>query len=237
MELFYTTDIQPPYLFLHGTEAAHCIKVLRKAPQQHIFITNGLGTQYQCIITEIDRKKNIVCAYIEQTQRSEPLTKIGLCVAPTKNTDRMEWLIEKAIELGISQVQWVVTRYSQRESISLERMQRIAIAAMKQSLRCFLPVMHNILPFLSWINNHAVLSGVIGYCGEEIPKAPLCEIKIPPNSHTFWICIGPEGDFTQDEVRVALEKGLSVVSMGSNRLRTETAALAAISYYYLNSAK
>lgn len=233
MDLFYATDIQPPYLYLHHEEAIHCLKSLRKTINEPIYATDGMGTAYECIITAIDKRRNVVQAYIQKQSKHVLPFQVGLCVAPTKSIDRMEWLLEKAVELGISQVQWVITSHSERKTISVERMRRIAVAAMKQSLRYFLPTIYEIIPFQEWIDKNPHLSGVIGYCGNEIPKQFLYSVQKPKDADIFWICIGPEGDFTQNEVKKAIEKGLVAISLGNHRLRTETAALTVLSYYYI----
>jgi 16S rRNA (uracil1498-N3)-methyltransferase len=234
MELFYTTQIQFPDFYLQGEEAIHCIKSLRKDINDRIHFTDGLGNCYDGIITHTDKKKNIVTGKIEKQKTYTKTLSLGLCIAPTKNTDRMEWLIEKATELGVSEVQWIVTHHSQRKNISLERMQRIAIAAMKQSLQCFLPVIHPIEPFSEWLQKQNNIQGVIGYCG-EIEKTALNMITHSDieTQNSFWICIGPEGDFTRNETEQAVHKGLIPVSIGSHRLRTETAVLTALAHFYL----
>ncbi len=233
MELFYTTDIDFPYLYLQHEEAIHCIKSLRKNIGDYIHITDGLGNHYYGIITQIERKKDIVTVHAQKQQNFNKSQNLGLCIAPTKNIDRMEWLIEKAVELGVSQIQWIITERSQRKTIPLERMQRIAISAMKQSLQYFLPNFYPIINFSSWLEQQKILQGVIGYCGEDIDKKPLNTLQITNKQNTYWICIGPEGDFTQNEVKQSLNTGLIPVSIGTHRLRTETAALTAISYFYL----
>lgn len=234
MELFYSSDVQISQLCLHADEAIHCIKALRKNIGDILHVTDGKGSYYQAEIIDIDKTKNKVKATIQKQETYIQATKIGLCIAPTKNIDRMEWLVEKAVELGVCEIQWVITQHSYRKNIALERMQRIAVAAMKQSVQYFLPILHDIQPFLHWLESQNVIQGSIGYCG-DIKKQSLDTIVLPSHEVTYWICIGPEGDFTQNEVQQAIQKGLVPISIGKHRLRTETAALTALSYLYLLS--
>jgi 16S rRNA (uracil1498-N3)-methyltransferase len=232
MELFYTTQIDYPHLYLQNEEAIHCIKSLRKNIHDNVHATDGAGNSYYGHITHIDKKNNIVTVRIENQECKQKMQNLGLCIAPTKNIDRMEWLVEKATELGISEIQWIVTQHSQRKNISTERMHRIAVAAMKQSLQYFLPKICDIQNFSEWLQKHRQIQGIIGYCG-DMEKKPVHIVQKPLVSDIFWICIGPEGDFTQNEVEQALNVGLTTVSIGTHRLRTETAALTALAYFYL----
>lgn len=232
MELFYTTKVEPAYFYLEGEEAIHCIKSLRNGTGSTIHASDGEGNYYYGTITHTDKKKNTVTAIIESQEKKRRTQHLGLCIAPTKNADRMEWLVEKAVELGISEIQWIVTQHSHRKTIPMERMNRIAIAAMKQSLQYFLPKIHEIQTFSQWMQEETRIQGIIGYCGNMVKK-PLYSIEKPTDQDIYWICIGPEGDFTQSEAEYATHKGLIPVSIGTHRLRTETAALSAISYFYL----
>lgn len=202
------------------TESKHLTKVLRKGIGTLISITNGNGLEWCGKINELNNKY-VSAIKIESFQHSLPQKKIHLAIAPTKNSDRMEWLVEKLTELGIASITPILCDRSQRKVIKRDRFVKIAVAALKQSQQFFLPDIKPLIRF-----NKLLISiqhqGFIAHC-EKTEKKLISKLDISMNEVT--ILIGPEGDFTPLEIREAKKVGLTAISLGKQRFRTETAAL------------
>lgn len=199
-------------------ESAHCIRVLRKKAGDKIEILNGLGLWFEAQIQNPNPKKCsgiILCVHQE-----EPSPLVHLVVAPTKNMDRMEWLVEKGTELGCTRFSFISTKRTERSKINLERLQKIAIAAMKQSKRWHLPQIDELLPMETFLRLN--VQGWVAHCHEDLDRTHI-EGDLPPR-----VMIGPEGDFTKEELQAVFEAGYRPITLGNARLRTETAALKAI---------
>ena len=164
---------------------------------------------------------------IIETVRENPAwdTFITIAVAPTKNMDRMEWLVEKLTEIGVNRFVPLLCRHSERKELKIDRLQRIAVSAMKQSLKATLPEIMPMTPFADFISNDDSEAKFIAYCDPTIPRKLLA--KEYSGAKSVTILIGPEGDFDIEEIKSALAKGMVPVTLGDNRLRTETAALTA----------
>lgn len=228
-------DIQPPFeTTLPDDEAAHVVRVLRLSDGDEILLTNGRGTMARGTICEANKRACNV--RIEETWQPKPLwqNNIHLAVAPTKNTDRMEWLVEKATEIGVDRITFLTTTNSERRNLRLDRLQRNAISAMKQSHKARLPLLEGPTPFDSFLDTIADTPfKYIAHCYEEdVAHKPLLLDALTTDGDAL-VMIGPEGDFSIDEVRAATAKGFQAVSLGESRLRTETAALAAVHMMYL----
>lgn len=212
-------------------EAAHAVKVLRLREGDSIFLIDGQGAFHRATVT---MASNHHCLYaIEESMPQQPLWNgnIHIAVAPTKLVDRMEWLAEKATEVGINQLSFLLCRFSERRVVKADRIERIVVAAMKQSRKAWKPVVGSITPFADFIAANTAGRRFIAHCYEEIPRhdlfACLCSPQVAPDDDVT-ILIGPEGDFSIDEVKMAVKAGFIPVSLGNSRLRTETAALAAV---------
>ncbi len=210
---------------LPESDSQHCIRVLRKDLGDELEAVDGRGWLYRCRITAPHPKRTeveiIECVALPKVWGPG----ITVAVAPTKHLDRMEWLVEKLTEAGVDRIVPVLCRRSERREIKRERLEKIAVAAMKQSLKAVLPRIDEMTPvgeFLKECKACGEASKFIGYCDESTPRALLAKTYEP--GRDAIILIGPEGDFTPEEVGAALEAGFTAVTMGDNRLRTETAA-------------
>ena len=222
VNLFYLPEISEGVNHLDEDESRHIIKVLRMEPGDEFTITNGRGFFYQARITSIQAKR---CAFeiFEKKQDPKKDFSIHIAIAPTKNIDRIEWFVEKATEIGIDEISFVVCQNSERKTINLERIEKIAISALKQSQQTWLPKLNGIKP-LKEILQIPSNQKFIGYVDENNPTS-LKSIAIPDKN--YLVIIGPEGDFSKEELNNAIEGGFKKISLGDTRLRTETAGLVA----------
>lgn len=219
--IFYTPDI------LNNTElpveeAQHCIKVLRKKEGDQILLTDGAGSFYDAEIIQANPKHCIVKILNTIYQPKNWDVNIQLAFAPTKNIDRIEWFVEKATEIGIDRFSPVLCQYSERKEIKNQRLEKIMISAMKQSQKAILPQLDEMIPFSDFIKQSFEGKKFIAHCYPQKKQ----ELKdVYKKGENALILIGPEGDFSEEEVRQAIENGFIPVSLGESRLRTETAAL------------
>ena len=222
---FYAPDIESSLTLPEG-ESQHCVRVLRSCVGDTIEVIDGRGHRFACRLVD-PHPKHAAVEIIDRTDVPLPWdTHITLAVAPTKNIDRMEWMVEKLTEIGVNRIIPLRCRYSERKEIKTERLEKIAISAMKQSLKAVLPEILPMTPFANAIEMCRPESGrYIAYCDEAIPRK-LFTHEYRRSTDAF-ILIGPEGDFSKDEITAALNAGFSPVSLGDNRLRTETAAIVA----------
>lgn len=225
MQLFYnpTLDNSVSQFVFSQEESRHIIKVLRKNEGDILKITNGKGYLFQAKILIADIKK---CkAEIISTAKTHPkMYSLHMAVAPTKNIDRFEWFLEKATEIGVDEITPIICEHSERKVIKRERLERIILSAMKQSLQTYLPKLNDAISYENFIKNTPEGLLFIAHC-EKGEKMDLKRRVAPDKDIT--ILIGPEGDFSPSEIKKASEKGFWPVSLGKNRLRTETAALVA----------
>lgn len=223
MHLFYAPDIKDT-LELPQEEAQHAVRVLRLKEGEQISVTDGQGHFYISEIATATQKHCMVNILEEQTQ--EPLWRgrLEIAVAPTKNMDRMEWLAEKATEIGLDSLTFLDCAFSERRVMKTERIEKILISAMKQSLKARLPHVEGMVRFKDFIHRDFKGQKFICHCYKEEKK----ELKdLVGKDSDAVVLIGPEGDFSEEEVREALKMGFQPVSLGPSRLRTETAALVA----------
>ena len=223
MHVFYTPDILTK-AELPEEEAAHCTRVLRLSEGDEITLTDGNGYFYQAEISAASNKRCSVI--IKETTFQESLwpCHLHIAMAPTKNMDRNEWFAEKATEIGFSELTFLNCRYSERKVIKNERIEKILISAMKQSLKARLPKLNEMVDFDKFITGNFEGQKFIAHCYEG--EKPYLKDVIKPGEDAL-ILIGPEGDFSEEEVNKAIEKGFIPISLGNSRLRTETAALVA----------
>ena len=222
---FYSPDIKETRE-LGAEDSAHCVRVLRKGSGDRIFVVDGKGTRYECEILLASPKK--VSVEILAEERIEPNwdSRIELYVAPTKNGDRLEWLVEKGVEIGVDRIVPLICERSERRHQKTERLQKIAVSAMKQSLKATLPEILEPVKFRDLMKEEFEGEWVMGYCNEEVERVRFCDVYDP--HRPVRILIGPEGDFSPSEVEMAFGRGVKGVTFGRERLRTETAALAAV---------
>jgi 16S rRNA (uracil1498-N3)-methyltransferase len=222
VQLFYQPDLSQNHCWLTEDESKHCVKVLRKREGEVIAITDGKGFFYDGIITKANAQR---CEFEIQEKREESKKsfRIHLAIAPTKNPDRLEWLIEKATELGVDEITLIDCDHSERSFIKTERLLKVAISAMKQSQKATLPVINPLSRFPSILGKTADQK-FIAYVDYSNPKHLMDEVT---RGKSYLICIGPEGDFSKAELTSAINEGFVKVSLGDSRLRTETAGMAA----------
>ncbi len=225
MQLFYNPNINLSEIefSFDKEESKHIIRVLRKKEGDILYVTNGVGSLFHSEITLASEKR---CAVkIIKTEVTLPNSfYIHLAVAPTKMNERYEWFLEKATEMGVDEITPIICDHSERKIIKNERFDKIIQAAMKQSLQYFLPKLNEPISFKNFINQTHTGKLCIAHC-EETDKKTLKNILLPKEKIT--ILIGPEGDFSEKEIQIALENKYIPVSLGNTRLRTETAAIVA----------
>jgi 16S rRNA (uracil1498-N3)-methyltransferase len=225
MHLFFRDDISQPLIEFDRDESKHIIKVLRLHKGSIIQITDGNGNIAEAVIA--DDAVNHCSAEIRHREKKESERDFHLCmaIAPTKNHDRFEWFVEKATEIGVDEIVPLICEHSERKTVKHERLRNIAIAALKQSQHIFLPQISEPVMLSDFIKSKKSEQKFI--CTLESSKGHLKDMYKPFSD--ALILIGPEGDFTKDEVNEALKNGFTAVSLGSSRLRTETAGIVACS--------
>lgn len=244
MILYYAPDIETSPI-LPEEESQHCVRVLRHTRGDEIIVTDGRGYFYTCVITNPSQHR---CEVEIQSKQQQPInhhSHIHLAIAPTKNIDRLEWMLEKCVEIGIDEITPILCRYSERKTINYDRLQKIVISAAKQSLKAQFPVLHPLTPIEDIIHlpKSQNLSAFIAYCNDAdrhdlkdellrlaIPSAtaqPAADSVDMEQMPSILVLIGPEGDFSEREIQDALQNGFCPVSLGNSRLRTETAGLVA----------
>lgn len=236
MELFYSQDISGNIIKLDDSESQHCIRVLRHRTGDCINVIDGCGTLYSCRIID-DSQKGAAAEITESISgwggHSYHLT---MAVSPTKNIDRYEWFIEKACEIGIDRICPVIGEHSERKVFKTERARKLLISAAKQSLKASIPEITEALDVSSFIREASDETlKLIACCFEdsEHPRCSVTEAIRSSGKRDICILIGPEGDFSPNELKLALENGFIPIHLGDSRLRTETAALVSVTAVYL----
>ncbi|MDC3337695.1 16S rRNA (uracil(1498)-N(3))-methyltransferase [Flavobacteriales bacterium] len=223
MQLFYSENISGLTHALPEQESRHLIKVLRKSVGDKIQLTDGLGNLFHCKITNDHPKKCILEIIQKEKQTDICKRSIHIAIAPTKNNDRFEWFIEKATEIGVSSITPILCEHSERKKIKHERILKVAIAAMKQSNRLHLPEINSITSLSEFIKQDSSQTKLIAHCLDH-EKTELYDLKL---GNSICILIGPEGDFSEQEITQVLKANYLPVSLGNSRLRTETAGIVA----------
>ena len=235
MQLFYCKDITPnAFCTLDAEESRHAVRVLRLREGDELNVTDGRGNLYRCQIVEANDKACVVEASELLSAFHFPLSTLHLAVAPTKNPSRMEWLVEKSVEIGVGEITLLNCDHSERSFLKTDRLEKLAISAMKQSLHTVLPEIHpavSLRDLLSTFRFPLSTQKFIAHCEADKPRTPLASALKP--SQNAVVLIGPEGDFSEEEIALALECGFQPVSLGPSRLRTETAALYAVTAFNL----
>ena len=227
MQLFYNPNISDSTkeVTFDKEESRHIIKVLRMKEGDAFKITNGKGSFFSAEIISENPKACLVRIISEEIRTPLPY-QLHLVVAPTKLNDRYEWFLEKATEIGVSEITPIICDHSERKTIKPERYEKILQSAMKQSLKAYLPILNEAISFKEFLNSENKYDDLkcIAHC-EETDKKSLKSILLPKNKTT--ILIGPEGDFSPEEIELAKKAGYIPVTLGESRLRTETAAIVA----------
>ena len=220
MRLFYCPNIEIETV-LSEEESRHAIKVLRLKKGDKIEVINGKGASFVAQIMNEDAKK---CNLKVVSKKTHDLKEYSLdiIVSPTKNADRIEWFVEKAIEIGVDKITLINASRTERKKVRLDRLEKIAISAMKQSKTYFLPQITEVMSFNDVVEESFDGQRFVAHCIEDEKKHLKSQLNV---NGKYQILIGPEGDFTEDEIRLAIQNNFSPITLGENRLRTETAAL------------
>lgn len=239
MELFYSRDFDGDFCTLDADESGHCVKVLRHREGDEISIIDGEGTLYTCVLTDASPKAaQARVVKVEPDWGAHPY-RLTMAVCPTKNLDRYEWFAEKATELGLDTIVPVIGEHSERKVFKTERLRRILLSASKQSLKGAVPEVAepvSVKEFILETSGKEDVLKLICCCFEgEVPRTSVFEALGEFGDREIAILIGPEGDFSREEVALAVEKGFVPVHLGPSRLRTETAAVTAVEAVYLKA--
>ncbi|RVU01854.1 16S rRNA (uracil(1498)-N(3))-methyltransferase [Mucilaginibacter limnophilus] len=226
MHLFYTPDIEPSIsqYFLNEEESKHAVRVLRLSPGDEVQLIDGRGGFYIAHIKDAHPKRTILDIASVTTEYQKRNHYLHIAVAPTKNIERLEWFLEKATEIGIDEVSLIICQRSERKEARADRLNRIITSAVKQSIKAYHPILNEATPFNKFVSSVSEGQKFIAHCAEGT-KQPLKTLIETGGSYT--VLIGPEGDFTSDEINTALNNGYKAITLGDSRLRTETAALEA----------
>ena len=245
MNLFYAPDLAGDLYTLSEEESRHCLKVLRLGQGDVIHITDGEGKLFEARIAAISGKfcqvmltsdilhgdsgqstvENLKFSYGKRNYR------LHIAIAPTKNIDRFEWFLEKATEIGIDEITPVICEHSERRQLRSDRLEKVITAAMKQSLKAYHPKLNEPIAFKKFVDTSAGEQKFIAYITDD---TPMLQQNCQAGKDTT-VLVGPEGDFSKEEVETALNAGFRVVSLGASRLRTETAGLVACHTIYLKN--
>lgn len=223
MQLFYFPNlVNSTFIDLPEDESKHCIRVLRKKIGDEIHLIDGIGNQAFCKIT-IDNPKKCQLQILNIEHHKNEQIGLHLAIAPTKNFDRMDWMLEKCTEIGVTEITFIETENSERNKVNLERCEKILIQSIKQSKQYWLPKLNDLVLFKHFLNNTNLtdFNCIMAWCNENQTAINQIFKVQKPN----LILIGPEGDFTAQEAELATQKNFKSVTFGNNILRTETAAV------------
>ncbi|MGN7987763.1 16S rRNA (uracil(1498)-N(3))-methyltransferase [Pedobacter sp. 22226] len=224
MHIFYTPDITQNTYTLNEEESKHCVRVLRLGIGSIINLVDGKGGFYTAEITSDNPKKVALKILQVEKEFHKRNHYLHIAVAPTKNIDRIEWFLEKATELGIDEITPIITDRSERRVVKEDRLNKVITSAVKQSIKAYHPKLNDAISFDAFLKEPFEGEQLIAHCIDNGEKQYISKLVAPHQK--YLILIGPEGDFTPEEVNLALNKGFKALTLGDNRLRTETAALA-----------
>jgi len=223
MQLFYQANIVDGINLLDEEESRHIQKALRLTVGDTIRLTDGKGYYYEAQLAP-NQGRSSAFKVLTKTLSPAPKHSIHVAIAPTKNADRIEWFVEKVVELGIQQISFVLCDNSERKTINLDRIEKKAISAMKQSGQYHLPMINELIPYKQFVKTVKEEERFIGFVDDENPHHLM---NLAKSNDSYVILIGPEGDFSNAELELAIENKFKKISLGSTRLRTETAGIAA----------
>lgn len=220
--LFYQPGIKEGVQYLDPDESRHCVKVLRHKRGDSIRITDGRGSFYDAVITSPDSTQ---CGFDIRSERRAPAPDftVHIAIAPTKHNERIDWFVEKVVEIGVAAITFTICEHSERSVVKMDRLARVAVSAMKQSLRATLPAIRGMIPFAEFVQHAKEEQRFIAVAGAAQHLA-----RVGTAKGAYCVLVGPEGDFSMQEVQMAEAAGFLPVNLGSARLRTETAGLAAV---------
>ncbi len=223
--MFYSNHLDGSTAVFDAAEKRHAVDALRKKEGDPITFTDGKGHLYEGRISKIAREQ--LTAEVSAILRQEARPRFHLAIAPTKNSDRMEWMVEKCCELGLASLQFLECAHSEKTRVNMSRLERVALSAIKQSGNLWMPELLPVLNFKNWIKQTAHGQRYLAHCAEG-PKR-----QAQSTDEAITVAIGPEGDFSTEEIALALEQGFLPLTLGRSRLRTETAGMVACTLFNL----
>lgn len=223
MQFFYAPDIQGEFYTLSEDESLHCVRVLRLLAGAQVALIDGCGTLYTAQIVDANPKRCQVRVVEVRREFGKRAVDVHLAIAPTKNIDRLEWCFEKCTELGINTLTPLLCERSERKVVNVERLQKVVIAAVKQSVKAYVPRLNPLVAFREFVVQPTDSQLFIAYCGDNLPHLRHCLLP----GRRVTVLVGPEGDFSPTEIQLAQQFGYQPVSLGPSRLRTETAGVVA----------
>lgn len=224
--LLFIGKIENNYAELSAEESFHFVKVLRGKLGDEIYVTDGKGSLAQGIITSVNPKSVEVQLSSIKSDFEQRSYKIHVAISPTKNMERVEFFLEKATEIGIDEISFLKTFHSERKNINIERCKKIIQSAVKQSLKAYVPSVNDMVKFSDFIQSNHPENKLIAHCSDDFERTEFRELIQPKTD--YLILIGPEGDFSKEEIEISIQHGFTGISLGEQRLRTETAALNAV---------
>lgn len=224
MHLFYTPDIVSETYVLNEEESKHCIRVLRLQSGDRVVLVDGKGGFYQAEIIDPHPKKTILKIVATQLEYAKRNHYLHIAVAPTKNIERIEWFLEKATEIGVDEISFIICDRSERKEVKIDRLTKVVTSAVKQSLKAYHPKLNEAIYFKNFIRQAQASQKFIAHCVHDDKKELKDHLQLYAD---YIILVGPEGDFTPNEITLAIEHGFVPITLGNSRLRTETAALGA----------
>ena len=227
MQLFYAADFTAPEYTLSEEESRHAVKVLRMSEGDALHITDGRGSLYRCEVVSAHHKHCLVRVVEHQAEFEKLPYSLTMAVAPTKNIDRYEWFLEKATEIGVAEFVPLVSDHSERRTIKHEREEKVITSAVKQSLKAYHPYLAEITPFAEVVAREFCGRKFIAHCGDAVKEKKYLASTLQKGEDAL-ILIGPEGDFSPEEVALAVKNGFEEITLGTQRFRTETAAVVAV---------
>jgi 16S rRNA (uracil1498-N3)-methyltransferase len=236
MKLFYG-EIEDNSVVINSDEQTHIVKVLRMRSGEEIYVTDGKGNLAQGNLVFEGKKVSLDILDIkENLPKFSP--QLHIAIAPTKNIDRIEFFIEKATEMGISEITLIQTEQTERKNINIEKLRKQSVSASKQSLRTHFPQINDLIKFSDFTKDIDSKTTFVAHCNENLERTDLQTLHLKNEKHTkITFLIGPEGDFSEKEIELLAEKGVKAVSLGSQRLRTETAGIFVAAWNYLQIMK
>lgn len=231
MQLFYTNNVSDGTATFSREESGHCLRVLRLRRGEKIHFTDGTGNLYEGIITGDDPASMKASVTGIKAEAGKPGYRLHIAISPLKNDDRLEWFIEKAVEIGIDEITPLICSRTEKKRIRRERLEGLILSAMKQSLKCYLPRLNETITFTEFTGKGYGGRKLIACCDQQLERQAITTVA--GRGEDILILIGPEGDFTDEEVKLASDAGFLLVHLGASRLRTETAGVAACCSVYL----
>jgi 16S rRNA (uracil1498-N3)-methyltransferase len=233
MQVFYAPDISGNNYTLDEKESKHCIRVLRMAKGEPVRLVDGKGNLYEGVVSQPDSKKCIITVTSHREDFERRGYRLHIAISPLKNPERFEWFVEKSVEIGIDEITPLICKNSEKRKINKERIDNLIISAMKQSVKSLKTVLNDWCCFDDFIGKNFSGNLMIAHCNSSFERRGIAEVC--SRGQNPVILVGPEGDFSPEEIGTALKRGYSSVHLGKSRLRTETAGIAAChSIYVLN---